>query len=411
VTPVVLDPAREAKRARRSAAALAVLYGVAALHGWYYKAKDGRDFGVVLTAGARALRGETLYRLGDGHWCYKYSPPVALLAAPLSLLPPRVASLLLALASAAALVAISLWAAERLDARARSLTHLAVAVLAAPYTLHLFQLGQLDAVLVAGVVASERLARRRPALSGLLLALPCLVKPPLLLLLAVPVLWQEGRRLAGFAATAGLAAGLFLLRYGAGGFLAEVRGWRALLAATTPGLLCDRQNQSLWAVTCTFLAPPSARGFRAAALGLALVFTAALAALAAAAARDRLRARFLVAAAALYAAAPLSPLGWRTNLLGAIPLLYLLVQQARQAGSRGVRRASLAAGLVVLAVQAASYDLVGERAFQFLLEHRHYALAAALAAFTALGGAAVEARRLAVRGTRPVAAPRLGRAG
>jgi hypothetical protein len=411
VTPVVLDPSREAKRARRSAAALAVLYGVAALHGWFYKARDGKDFGVLLTAGARALRGEALYRVGDGHWCYKYAPPVALLASPLSFLPPRLASLLLALASAAALVAISLWAAERLEARARSLTHLAVAVLAAPYTLHLLQLGQLDALLVVGVVASERLARRRPALSGALLALPCLVKPPLLLALAVPLLWREGRRLAGFAAAGALAAGLFLLRYGAEGFAAELRGWRALLGATTPGLLCDSHNQSLWAVTCTFLVPPSHPAYRAAALALAAAFTLGLAALATVAARDRLRARFVVAATALYAAAPLSPLGWRTNLLAAIPLLYLLVQQARAAGSRAVRRASLAAGVAVVAVHAASYDLVGARAFQFLLEHRHYALAAALAAFTALAGAAVEARRIAVRGTRPLPAPRLGRAG
>ncbi len=395
--PLGTEPRAEAARRRPpgSALALSAFFTAAALQAWAAKARNGRDLGVLLDAGGRALRGEALYRLSDGHWCFKYSPPAALIFAPVSLLPRPLASLALALGSAAALVVILLWAADRVAARDRPLTHLLVVALSVPYTLHLLALGQNDALLVVLAVAGEAVAPRRPVLSGALLAVACVFKPPFLLLLLLPVAWREGRRVAGFLAALAAAAAATALRYGAGGLWGELRAWRALLAATTPRLLCDEQNQSAWAVACTYLASPAdGARYRMAVAGLSLALVAAAGGLALLAARGR-HGRFALFAAALYVTAPLSPLGWRANLVAAIPLLYVLVENARRAASRSVRRLSAATIAGVLAVQLASYDVTGARLFFLLLRHRHYALACAAAVLAALAGAAVEARRAA----------------
>ena len=45
------------------------------------------DFTVFRTAGARWLAGTSLYRAEDGPMPFKYAPPVAVLLAPLALLP------------------------------------------------------------------------------------------------------------------------------------------------------------------------------------------------------------------------------------------------------------------------------------------------------------------------------------
>lgn len=387
---------------RRAQLALAGFFVVAAAHAWATKALDGRDFGVLLAAGQRALHAEELYRLSDGHWCFKYSPPAALLFAPVSLLPRRVASLLLALGSAGALVAIFRWAAGHVGAQDRPLTHVAVVALSLPYTIHLLALGQNDALLVALVVASEVTACRRPVFSGALLALAFLFKPPLLIVLVVPLAWREGRRLLACAVGLAAASGATSLRYGLFGLAVEMRGWRALLAATTPPLLCDQQNQSLWAVVCTYLArPEDGARYRTAVVLAGIVLLAAVGCLVLAASREPRRRRFTWVAAALYAAALLSPLGWRTNLLAAIPLLYLLVENARRATSRAVRRLSWSTVGVVLAVQFASYDVVGRRAFFFLLAHRHYAFACLAAALVALLGAAIEAQHPSTPSSMP----------
>ena len=49
--------------------------------------KEMSDFGVCYKNGQRIVRGETLYRVSDGHLQYKYAPVSALIYAPLALLP------------------------------------------------------------------------------------------------------------------------------------------------------------------------------------------------------------------------------------------------------------------------------------------------------------------------------------
>ena len=46
------------------------------------------DFEVYRVAGARAAAAESLYRVDDGHWQFKYLPAFAVAVAPLAKLPP-----------------------------------------------------------------------------------------------------------------------------------------------------------------------------------------------------------------------------------------------------------------------------------------------------------------------------------
>ena len=56
--------------------------------------KDMSDFGVCYKNGQRIVRGETLYRVSDGHLQFKYAPVSALMYAPLGLLPYETAKVI-----------------------------------------------------------------------------------------------------------------------------------------------------------------------------------------------------------------------------------------------------------------------------------------------------------------------------
>ena len=145
---------------------LYVLAVLLALHAW--RIKTGIDLQVYLRAGGRVLSGEELYVAAESS-PFKYSPPTAVVFAPLSLLPLRVAQLVWLVASALAFVLF-----VRLSARARGMDawwqSFAVLVIASPYLSQVFFLGQADAVLVLLMGLSELDAKRRPVLSGVLWA-------------------------------------------------------------------------------------------------------------------------------------------------------------------------------------------------------------------------------------------------
>jgi hypothetical protein len=323
------------------------------------------DFQVFHTAGARALHGESLYRAEDGRFPFKYAPVVGLLLAPLGALPLRAAKAAWVLASALA-VFLFLREAARLAAPASSM-HFLVLALLCPYIWHLFSLGQIDGFLLAAMALSERWARRRPALSGLLWALAILTKPPYLVFLLVAVLAREWRRLLALVAWLFALTALALPVWGYG----ALSSWWTLLGQSTPELLCSPQNQSLWALGCRYAPAGMAGTLAVVALG-----TLALAAVAAWAARAAPHgARATGTSAALAATALVSPLGWWTNFIALAPLVYGLLGTAASARARAPRgwAAGALLGLAMVAVLTA--ELISRDAFVFWLRQRHYGLA------------------------------------
>jgi hypothetical protein len=350
------------------------LCSLAALHALFVK-PYASDFAVVHRAAARVLSGEALYRLSELN-PFKYSPAAALLFTPLGALPMRAAHALWA-----ALSALCTWrflASTHRRAAAAPWASALASALVAPYVLHHFALGQCDAALLALAAFSDEEAERRPWRAGLALALAASIKAPMLALLVPAALFRQWRRLlASGLALAGLVALSAVHFHGLGPFAA----WQSLLAATTPPMLCNPQNQSAWALACAYVAAPTSPSF-APAVALLGGGVAALLALAAARANraDPARARAVAFAAALFLTAFLSPLGWWTNLMACAPLLALLAEQTRSCLDPARRRLGAAALAAMALAGALNDDTVGRAWFEKLLQARHMGLAALLAA-------------------------------
>ena len=407
--PVCASPDGGSPAARWQTAAVLLLFGLVA-HAWALKA--GSDFEVFRLAGLRTWNGVLPYQHSDGLMPFKYAPPVALLLVPLAWLPDRLGYLVWLVLSALAVLRVVRWSQSMLgggpDPRREALLLLALF----PLVAHLFALGQCDAFLAWLMVESEARRRRGPLLSGVLWALACLVKPPFLLL-GLLVIWRgEARRADGFLLGLASTFGLLALVLGPAETLSHTRAWVELLGATTPGGLCDPQNQSVAALVCTYggVARGSA-GFavEAALLSVLLVLAGALC-VRAVARRHPVEADALALALVFHGTALLSPLGWRTNLLMLIPSLTLVF--AADPGARDPVRARarrLCAWGLGLTATVLSWDVLGERGFHVLLRARQHALLGLLISCCAV---AVTARRIGLWRPAPARAraelPRVG---
>jgi alpha-1,2-mannosyltransferase len=337
------------------------------------------DFAVFRRAGERFLHGDDLYR-GDEFFFFKYAPIAAAFFVPFALLPHRLGWLLLNLLSGAVLLAVLRWAMRRFRPVPRSLELSLVLAMSAPYYGHLFWLGQTDALLLGLAVASESEVKRRPLLSGALWALACIVKPPFLVLLLPSVVQGQWRRIAAFAAAVPFCLAAGAIRYGVGGGLRQLSAWYLTLGGQAPDLVCWEFNQSAFALSCTWFGPPGSRRFL---LGLAfiaaLVLAAGGAAAAMAARADRERGSFALVAFSLYLVAFLSPLGWNTNLLAALPLASALAFVATEEREGPLRWWAAGAAVIVTLANCADLLLLPfglwEDTAMTLLYYRQYALA------------------------------------
>jgi hypothetical protein len=354
--------------------------------GWIVQAwlnKEPYDLEVFRLAGARVLHGEALYRLSDGAMPFKYAPPVALLLVPLAGVPLRAAYLCWLLLSAAALFRVVTWSQRVLGGVPDGRRELLVVLLCTPFVIHLFYLGQCDALLLLLAVQSEAVRRRAPVGSGLLLALAVLVKPPFLLFGLLAGVRREGRRLAGLGAGLVVASALTVAAFGPAWAAAETAAWRTLLAETTPGSLCGIANQSLAALVCTYLGQqPRTVGFPVAvgvvALGLGSVLVWAVRRVSRG---NAVLADALAVAMTFYGTALLSPLGWRTNLLALIPALALLLSPVPPPLDRPARAwRMVSVGAMAATALLLNYDVLGLARFQRLQGLRMYGLLGLLVA-------------------------------
>jgi hypothetical protein len=360
-----------------------------------------KDYAVFHRAGARWLRGQDLYQLSDGVQCFKYAPIFAALLAPLSLLPQRLGWLALNALSIAALIRVMQWAARQMGVSPSPWRQALVLAMAAPWYGHLLWLGQSDGLVLWLLVESEQRAERQPVAAGLLWALACLVKPPFLIFLLAALLLRQWRRIGGLAV--GLLAwpALGALRYGLAGGWAELQAWPHLLTASTGPMICWEFNQSVFAVACTYLAglaPFGTPDFQAAVAVIAAgVVAIGLAAVRRVHRADPARGRFALGAFVLYLGAFLSPLGWNTNLVAAIPLAWALAALATD-GAPPLRRLATAAAALVALLNCVDVLLLPlhlwEDTMQTLLFYRQYAIAGLWLAIASLGGLALQALRV-----------------
>ncbi|MGZ5956913.1 MAG: glycosyltransferase 87 family protein [Myxococcaceae bacterium] len=353
-------------------AALILLLGVLVAHSWLLK--PGGDFHVFWLAGRRTLDGVLPYQAADGLYPFKYLPPVALLLAPLALLPERLANGLWLVLSAVGLLRLVRWSQATLgggpDARRELLLLLALL----PFVTHLLGLGQSEGLLLWLMVESEDRRTRAPILSGVLWAVACLFKPPFAVFLGLVAWRREIRRGLGLLAGVAGSFALLALVLGLATLGAQLAAWQGLLRESTPAAVCGAQNQSVVALVCSLTSlGPGDRGFGAAvALTAGALLAVGSAAVALCARRSRAEGERLALALTFYATALLSPLGWRTNLLALAPSLALLFARGRSPDLVASRVRMGCAAALALTVLVLNYDVLGPEQFRLMLEQRTY---------------------------------------
>ncbi len=346
----------------------------------------GLDYAVFHRAGARFLRGEELYR-ADEFFAFKYAPVAAAFFAPFALLPERVGWLALNLVSAAVVAGVVRWSLVRLGARAGFAAIALLLAMTAVYYGHLLWLGQTDGLVLGLLVASEAQAVRRPWRSGALWALACLVKPPFLTLLLPAVLLRQWRRVGGLVVGTALWLGAGAVRGG----LAEIATWFSTLTRSTADIVCWEFNQSVFALSCTYGGgrPGTARFLAVVAVLAVAVLAAGVAVVQRVRRVDAATGSFAATAFALYLGAFLSPLGWNTNLLAAIPLAAAVAHQAAAAPTSRARRLARWAAAAVVVLNCLDFLLLPlhpwDDTVRMLFWYRQYALAGLVLAGAGLG--------------------------
>ena len=285
------------------------------------------DFEVYRVAAARVVAGESIFRVEDGHWQFKYLPAFACLLTPLALLPPvaaRAVWFFLTLALVVALVRTSL---ALLPGRRRTAAFLVTLVILAlgKYYAREIGLGQSNALLaVLAVSAMAQWRAGRDASAGALLAAATIVKPYAILFLPY-LLWR--RRLPALAAfTAVLVAAVLLpaARYGFAGNLALLGEWWTTVSTSTAPSLAGQDNISIAGMYAAWFGVGRAASVLAALTGAALLLVSGFAV---ARRTDAARPEYFDTALLLFLIPLLSPQGWDYVLLVSTPAVLLLVDR------------------------------------------------------------------------------------
>jgi len=372
-------PGRVVDNRRVWLAVLLVVAGAVSFH-----VRIGRrmpDFQVYRTAARRAVAGEPLYRVTDGHWQFKYLPAFALVVAPLSLLPApreaettdprgrdynpwadtaRVAWFGCSVALLVALLSLSLRLLPGGHTARGVIVGVTILALGKFYA-HELELGQTNILLaVVVLLALAQWKTRRESGAGALLAAATVVKPYAILFLPYLVLRKRWLACGGFTIVVIAALLLPVLRYGFREHAALLSGWWSTVTTSTAPNLGVSDNISIAAMYAKWF------GVGPLASRLALVTTLFLVAICARILIITPTSAFpeyLDGALLLTLIPLLSPQGWDYVLLVGTPAVMLVVNHLG-AFSRPVRWLAIAclmvAGLTL-------WDVVGRRVYTLFM--------------------------------------------
>ena len=287
------------------------------------------DFDVYRTAASRALSGENLYRVTDGHYQYKYLPAFAFVMAPFTKIDFNVARLIWYGLTVGILCVFVRWSVGAVPDRRLSEPWLvwAAILFVGKYYARELNLGQTN-VLLGMILMGALLAAQRGSaiLTGVLVGIGVFVKPYALIL--VPWVWLVAG-LPGIAAGAmTLAIGLALpaLAFGWQGNIDQVMGWYRTVTATSPENLLVPENVSLATTWAKWIGPGSL------ATQFAIASSVAVTAVAVAIFVKRRGVRspaFLEFGVLMLLIPLLSPQGWDYVFLLATPAVILVVDRWR----------------------------------------------------------------------------------
>ncbi|MHB8054918.1 MAG: glycosyltransferase family 87 protein [Candidatus Aminicenantales bacterium] len=329
---------------------------------------DMVDFNVNYAAGDRLLHGETLYRLSDQHYQFKYEPFCAVIYAPLALLPPTAARAVwyvLVLAAVAALFFLTARLLPTAAGKSGGKVALLAGLVLAKFLLREIQLGQINAIITALLMLMvfnlERdEAKRSPgrtAAAGLLWALAMAMKPYAVIFLPYFVLRRRWNVLWPALTAFGLTLLVPAAYYGFQGNLVVHEEWIVSLSASTPALFSAQDNVSLLAMLTKWIHSPGLAQFIYILLipALALVVYFYIRRGQKIGFRASIPENFLL----LLLIPLISPLGWDYTFLTALPAVALVLQHYGDFPK--CVRVALVLNLAFIALSL--YDLLGRHAY------------------------------------------------
>ncbi len=219
--------------------------------------EDMVDFEVNFRTAQRLQMGETLYRLDDEHYQFKYMPISSFLYIPLTLLPLDLAKISWFFFIAASTVCLVVLSNKLVNQKSNSLKllNLLPPLILAKFFFREIQLGQINSIITLILVAmtwilaedKDKHQIRNETFTGLSLGLAIALKPYALIFFPYFLIKKNWRSLA-YASC--LLAAAFLVPtfyYGIKGNMIVHKEWITSLFKSTPALLTTQDNVSIFA--------------------------------------------------------------------------------------------------------------------------------------------------------------------
>ncbi|MEW6455648.1 MAG: glycosyltransferase family 87 protein [Acidobacteriota bacterium] len=212
--------------------------------------KEMVDFSVYYKAGERIINGESLYRIEDGHYQFKYPPFFAFLFSFISFFPLNIAKLIwfyLEIIASILIFYFSIKLINRDDARNLMVIFLSFLILAKFYG-HEINLGQVNSVMNFFLILMVYFfVLKKDFLSGLFLSISVIIKP----YYSIFLIYFFFKRKIKLVLSSLIFTTIFFfiptIFYGLKGNFLEVEKWIKNLSVSTPSLISSQDNVSLMA--------------------------------------------------------------------------------------------------------------------------------------------------------------------
>jgi hypothetical protein len=216
----------------------------------YFVKVDMTDFGVCYKGGKRILKGEDLYRVSDGHLQYKYSPASAMFFSVFTLLPYELAKFIWYLSELIFLFLSLIISYDILPSKQRKkgLVLILSFLVLFKFVGREIELGQVNIfIFFLLIMMLKALFKKNDIKGGLFLGFSLIFKPYGLVFLPYFVLKKRFKLIASGLGTVICGFILPVIFYGLRGNIDVLKTWQKTLSQSTPGLLDQYDNASIFA--------------------------------------------------------------------------------------------------------------------------------------------------------------------
>ncbi len=216
----------------------------------YFVKIDMGDFGVCYQGGKRIIKGETLYRVSDGHLQYKYSPASAVFFSIITFLPYELAKFIWYLSELLFLFLSLIISYNILSStqKKKGLVLILSFLVLVKFIGREIELGQVNIfIFFLLIMMVKALLNKNDVKGGLFLGLSLIFKPYGLVFLPYFILKKRFKLIASGFGTVIIGLILPVIFYGLRGNIVVLKQWQKTLSQSTPGLIDHYDNASIFA--------------------------------------------------------------------------------------------------------------------------------------------------------------------